>query len=45
MKKFTLRFEDEKLHEAFKIKTIKDKSNMQQVLIAMVQKYVKGGCQ
>lgn len=42
MKQVILRFNDEQLHEAFKIKTIRDKNSMQQVLIEMVQKYVRG---
>lgn len=43
MKKFTLRFEDEQLHQDFKIKCIRNNSNMQKELIKMVQKYLKDG--
>ncbi|WP_443662435.1 hypothetical protein [Clostridium sp.] len=41
MKKFTLRFDDEKLHQEFKIKCIRENSSMQQTLIKLVEKLVK----
>ncbi|WP_164971473.1 hypothetical protein [Clostridium tetani] len=40
MKNFTLRFEDEELHQDFKIKCIKKNSNMQQELMKMIKEYM-----
>lgn len=43
MKPVKLKFEDEKIHELFKIKCIQDGSNMQEQLMKMVLAYLKDG--
>lgn len=40
MKSFTLRFEDEELHQAFRIKCIKKNSSMQKELLKLVVEYM-----
>lgn len=40
MKHFTLRFDDEQLHQDFKIKCIKNNSSMQKEIIKMIKEYM-----
>ena len=43
MKHFTLRFDDEKVHQEFKVKTVMENTSMQAQIMKMIEEWLKEG--
>ena len=44
MKHFTLRFDNEEVHQAFKVKTVMENTSMQAQIMKMIEEWLKESC-